>query len=156
MKNEHDKSEKLSKKQPQEENLEEEIEEAIEKEKEHVEEGQKIAEQQEEVNEINQEKATYVEKETPKEAQPYEKKEVPPTEYIENQEFYVKNEKDFDTIKSTMQEVKSQDPSMSKVDDSDLWEFEPETKKIKLRKMPRTILDKLMEKRIVLQYYKQL
>ncbi len=135
------------------ETLEQEIKEAIEEEKEHVEEAQKIAEEQEKIDET-------------KEAQPYKKVETPQekysegkklqTDYIDNQEFYIKNEKDFDTIKNTMQELKAQDPSMSRVDDSDLWEIEPETKKLKIRKMPRTILDMLKQKQIVIDYYKVL
>ena len=156
MENKGNKPEKPKEKPPPKETLEGEIKEAIEKEKEHVEEGQKIAEEQEKVEEIKQETAPYEKKETPKETQLYEKKEVPPTEYIENQEFYVKNDKDFDKIKNTMQEIKTQDSSMSKVDDSELWEFEPETKKLKVRKMPRSVLDMLKQKQIVLDYYKML
>jgi len=45
---------------------------------------------------------------------------------------------------------------MSRVDDSEFYEIEPETKKLKIRKMPRTVLDKLKEKKIILDHYKSL
>jgi len=144
-------------------NLEQEIKEAVQEEKEHVEEGQKIAEQQQEVDEIKQETASYTKKAILK-SQQYRKKKPsqdiysagkkPHPDYIEQQEFYIKNPEDFDKIKDTIQEIKSQDPSMARVDDSDVYEIEPETKKLKLRKMPRTVLDRLKEKRVILEYFK--
>ena len=45
---------------------------------------------------------------------------------------------------------------MPRVDDSEFYEIEPETKKLKLRKMPRTVLDRLKEKQILLEYYRML
>ena len=153
MENKGNKPEKPKEKLPPKETLEGEIKEAIEKEKEHVEEGQKIAEQQEKVDEIKQETTTYVKKETPKETQPYEKKEVSQTDYIENQDFYIKNDEDFDKIKDTIQEMKSQDPSISKVQDSDLYEIDPATKKLKIKSMSKHILEKLKSKRINLDFY---
>ena len=136
------------------ETLEKEIKVAFEEEKEHVEKGRKAAEEQEKINEIKQGTVTYKKKEKPEVEVKY-KEEFKPEEYIENQEFYVKKE-DFDTIKKTIHEIKSQDPSMARVDDSDVYEIEPETRKLKLRKMPRTILDRLKEKKIILDYYKPL
>jgi len=143
-------------------NLEQEIKEAVEEKKEVVEKGQKIAEQQEGIGEIKQETATYGKKKTSEDVR-YGKKEFkdlyslekkPQTEYIENQEFYVKNEKDFDKIKDTIKEIKSQEPSMARVDDSEFYEIEPETKKLKLRKMPRGVLDRLKEQKLFLSIIK--
>jgi hypothetical protein len=80
--------------------------------------------------------------------------EKPASDYVTPQEFYVKNEEDFGKIKESVQEVKSQLSGMSKVDDSEFYEIEPETKRLKLRKKPRDILDRIKEKNILLEFYK--
>lgn len=152
------------KKNSQKETLEEEIKEAVKEEKGHIGEGQKIAEQQQEINGINLKITSCEKKEVPEKIPLYRKKESPQksvylaekpqTEYIENQEFYIKNENDFDKINDAMQRLKTQDSGMSRVDDSDLWILDPETKQLKIRRMPRTVLDMLKEKKVVLDYYK--
>ncbi len=142
--------------------LEKEIKEAIEDKKELVEAGQKIAEQQKGVNEVMQKTEAYEKKELPKETtykanvpeSTYLQEKIPGTMYLQNQEFYIKNQADFDKINSELHQIKGQDSGMSRVDDSDLWIIEPETKKLKIRWMPRTVLDKLKEKQIILEYYK--
>ena len=126
--------------------LEKEIEEAIQEEKEHVEEGQKIAEAQEQSNGVKQEMQEYQKKEQ----QEKYAAEKPQIGYIENQEFYIKKDEDFDKIRETIQEIKSQNPAMSRVDDSDVYEIEPETKKLKLRKRPRMGVERLKEKKVIL------
>ena|SRR3989338_3300716 len=148
---------------PMKQTLEEEIMEAIVVEKDHVGEGQKIAEQHEKFEGIAIEKQ-YEESESSagqeaynqnKIQQPKYAAEPPKMDYIENQDFYIKRE-DFDAIKNTMHEIKAQELGMSSVNDSDLWEIEPETKKLKIRKMPRGTLDMLKQKGILVDYYKQL
>ena len=147
-----------------EEDLEKEVEEAIEEEKEHTEKAKKAAEEQEKIEEVKQ-PAGGIEKT----AESYKKEESAPgtvyspqegqkeqSDYISNQEFYIKNPEDFDKIHSTLQEFKTQDSGMSNVEDSDLWEIEPETKKLKIRKMPRTVLDILKQRQIIIDYYKTL
>ena len=59
-------------------------------------------------------------------------------------------------VKDALESVRKDMPGMPEVTDSDFYEIEPETKKLKLRKMPRTILDRLKEKKVILDYYKQL
>ncbi len=135
-----------------EHDLEQEIEDAVEEEKE-AEETEKEVEHQEIIQGIKQDE--YEKKEKPKVEEKY-KEEFKPEEYIENQEFYVKEEEDFDTIKKTIEEIKSQDPTIASVNDSDIYEIEPETRKLKLRRVPKTVLDRLKEKKIILDYYKEL
>ena len=151
MKNKGNKPEKPKEKIPPKETLEGEIKEAIEKEKKHVEEGQKIAEEQEKVEEIKQETAKCEKKETPQ--APYTTEKTPQTEYIENKEFYIKNKKDIGTIKNTIQEIKAQDPTISNIDDSKLYEIDPVTNKLKIKKMTKNILEKLRSKRVDLDFY---
>lgn len=148
---------------PFRETLEEEIKEAVAEEKESVEEGRKIAEQQEIIREISPEVSKYENvRESGAEKRIYAGNAKPEyasgaekTGYIINQDFYVKREEDIGTIQNTMKEIKSQQSGMSSVDDSDLWEIEPETKKLKIRKMPRGTLDLLKQKGILIDYYKQ-
>lgn len=132
------------------ETLEGEIKKAVEKEKEFIEEGQKIAEEQK-VDEIKQEAQPYKKIEASQEK--YKQENEPQTDSTKYQEFYVKNKEDFDTIKSTVQEIKAQDPATSKVQDSDLYELDPETKKLKLKSMSRQIIEKLKAKRVNLDFY---
>ena len=151
MENKSNKPEKPKEKLPPKETLEGEIKEAIEKEKEHVEEAKKIAEEQEKVEEIKKETQPYKKVETQESKYSPEKKLQ--TEPKESQEFYIKNDEDFDKIKNTIQEMKSQDPTISKVQDSDLYEIDPTTKKLKIKSMSKHILEKLKSKRINLDFY---
>jgi hypothetical protein len=129
-------------------NLEQEIKEVVEDENIDAQEGEKAAAQPHEG------KVDYKKNEMQQENR-YDAGN-PKEDYIESQEFYIKNEKDLDKVKDTIKEIKMQESSMSRVDDSETYEFEPETKKIKVRKMPRNTLDMLKQKGIVIDYYKQL
>jgi hypothetical protein len=146
----------VQKAQENSEGLEQEIKEVVEKEKEHAASAQKISEEEKKVQEAS--KGLEKTHETPDEGYKSGAKkdyaEKPKTDYIENQEFYVKNEEDFRKIKDTLKEIKSEDSGLSRVDDSDFYEIDPDTKSLKIRKMPRSVLDRLKEKQVILDYYK--
>jgi hypothetical protein len=144
-----------------EHNIEEEIKESVEEKREILEEAKKEIEQQEILEGAKQEQyskpVAYL-KEHPRH-EPMYKEQPQPKEHIENQEFYIKNKDDIDKIKETFAAYKESmgiESGMSSVDDSDFYEIEPETKKLKIRKMPRTVLDQLKQKKVILDYYKQL
>ncbi|MBI2135286.1 hypothetical protein HYU09_04815 [Candidatus Woesearchaeota archaeon] len=147
------------------ETLEEEIKEAVAGEKENVGEGPKIPEQQEILQDISQKTLKY-EKSLQSgamqktysagNAKPEYASETGKADYIIDQDFYIRREEDIGAVQNAMKEIKSRELGMSRVDDSDLWEIEPETKKLKVRKMPRGTLDMLKQKGIVIDYYKQL
>lgn len=71
-------------------------------------------------------------------------------------EFYLRNIKDLDVIKSTIQEYKAE-RGMPALDDSDFYEVEFDTKRLKIRKKGyRDILARIKEKGVLLDYFKEI